>query len=281
MAVHRRLLDTVPGYAATCAGIENFIFERRAPARIDVVPVPVVVHVVWHAEPENLDDAQILSQLDVLNQDFRARNLDLDRVPEVWRPLVADPRIEFTLAEVVRTRTAIDGFGTDDAVKVTSAGGSDAWPADRYLNVWVCRLASGLLGYAQFPGGPATTDGVVVSHIGFGTTGTAIAPFDRGRTTTHEVGHWLALRHIWGDDGDGCNGTDFVADTPNQAGPNVGCPTYPTISCDNGPHGDMFMNYMDYTDDACMVMFTAGQVERIDGTLAGPRANLVPAATVG
>lgn len=287
MEVHRRLLTTAAGYAEACAEIENFTYRRRAaPApRTEVVCVPVVVHVLWRSPAENLDDAQVHSQLDVLNQDFRAANPDLDRVvPQVWRPLVADARLEFRLATVdpggepttgiVRTRTAVAGFGADDAVKSAATGGSDPWPADRYLNLWVCQLAGGLLGYAQFPGGPAATDGVVVTHTGFGTTGTATAPFDRGRTTTHEVGHWLNLRHIWGDDGDGCHGSDFVADTPNQSGPNLGCPTFPSVSCDNAPDGDMFVNYMDYADDACMAMFTTGQVARIDATLAGPRAAL-------
>jgi hypothetical protein len=115
---------------------------------------------------------------------------------------------------------------------------------------------------------------VVVLHSAFGNTGTAAAPFDKGRTTTHEVGHWLNLRHIWGDDGNGCLGSDFVDDTPNQAGPNYGSPTFPNVSCDNGPDGDMFMNYMDYVDDAAMMMFSAGQVARIQATLDGPRSTI-------
>lgn len=285
MPVHRRLLDTVPGYAEACAEIENYTFSRRAAARTEIVRIPVVVHVVWQTESQDISDQQVLSQLAALNQDFRASNPDTDRVPEVWRPLVADARLEFALASVdpdgaptagiVRSRTTVPAFGPDDAVKHAATGGSDAWPADRYLNIWVCQLAGGLLGYAQFPGGPAETDGIVVLHTGFGTTGTATGPFNRGRTTTHEVGHWLNLRHIWGDDGEGCHGTDFVADTPNQAGPNLGLPSFPSISCDNGPHGDMFMNYLDYTDDAGTVMFTAGQVARMDATLAGPRSTLL------
>ncbi len=138
----------------------------------------------------------------------------------------------------------------------------------------MCQLTGGLLGYAQFPGGPAATDGVVALHSAFGTTGTAAAPFNLGRTTTHEVGHWLNLRHIWGDDGNGCSGSDFVADTPNQGGPNYGTPTFPRVSCDNGPNGDMFMNYMDYVDDAAMVMFSTGQVTRMQATLDGLRSTI-------
>jgi hypothetical protein len=282
MVAHRRLLDQDPAYAQARNDIESFTYLRcrHGPARRDrPVTVPVVVHVVWHTGAENIDDGQVRSQLDVLNADFRARNADVSAVPPVWRPLVADARVDFTLADITRTRTAVTGFGTDDAVKHAASGGADAWPADRYLNVWVCPLGDGLLGYAQFPGGPAATDGVVLLHSAVGTSGTAAAPFDLGRTATHEVGHWLNLRHIWGDDGDGCGGTDFVDDTPNQGGPRYGTPTFPTLSCDNGPDGDMFMNYMDYTDDRAMCMFTAGQAQRMDACLAGPRANLLAGAT--
>jgi hypothetical protein len=155
-------------------------------------------------------------------------------------------------------------------VKAASQGGADPWPSDRYLNLWVCTLAAGLLGYAQFPGGPRRTDGVVITSGAFGTSGTARAPFDRGRTAVHEVGHWLNLRHIWGDTED-CSGSDFAADTPNAAGPNYGRPAFPHVSCANGPNGDMFMNFMDYVDDAAMLLFTPQQVARMHAALAGPR----------
>lgn len=114
----------------------------------------------------------------------------------------------------------------------------------------------------------------MILHSAFGTTGTATAPFDLGRTTTHEIGHWLNLRHIWGDDGTGCAGSDFVADTPNQGGPNYGKPTFPQISCGNGPNGDMFVNFMDYVDDAAMVMFTAEQTVRMQAALDSNRSTL-------
>ncbi|MFK3984080.1 zinc metalloprotease [Micromonospora sp. NPDC050397] len=292
MPVHRRLLDTREGYATAAAEIENFTFHqcRRGRSRLDqVVRIPVVAHVVWREETENIGDEQVRSQLAVLNADFRCHNEDVAGVPEVWRPMAADAGVEFFLAStdpagapttgITRTRTTVTAFTPeDDAVKAAATGGADPWPAQRYLNMWVCQLAGGVLGYAQFPGGPAATDGVVLLHSAFGTTGTAVAPFDGGRTCTHEVGHWLNLRHIWGDDGDGCGGDDLVADTPNQAGPNYGRPTWPRVTCDNGPDGDMFMNFMDYTDDAAMVMFTAGQVARMATTLAGPRSSLAVGA---
>ncbi len=287
MEAHRRLLTDDPSYAAARTEIENlaFAFERRmrVSARTGVTRIPVIVHVVYNTAAQNISDAQCQSQIDVLNQDFRRQNPDVAQVPAVWQAITADCRIEFQLATtdpsgnptngVTRTPTSVTAFGTNDAVKSAATGGADAWPADRYLNIWVCQLQGGLLGYAQFPGGSATTDGVVITHTGFGTTGTAAAPFDRGRTATHEIGHWLNLFHIWGDDGTGCSGSDFVADTPNQAGPNFNCPAFPHVTCNNGPDGDMFMNYMDYTDDACMFMFTNGQLVRIDATLDGPRSS--------
>ncbi|GAA4898510.1 pregnancy-associated plasma protein-A [Stackebrandtia albiflava] len=291
MPVHHRLLRTTPEYALRRRRIEEDAERRRRIERArrrEAVTIPVVVHVVWNADEENVSDAQILSQLQVLNDDFNRANADVDTVPEPFRPLVAEARVRFRLAEtdpqgaattgVVRVRTDHTGFGPDDAVKSTATGGADAWPADRYLNVWVCRLTDGLLGYAQFPGGPAETDGVVVSYRAFGTTGTATAPFDGGRTTVHEVGHWLNLRHIWGDDGEGCAGSDFVTDTPNQAGPSSGVPRFPKVSCDNAPHGDLFVNFMDYSDDACTVMFTHGQAGRMDACLAGPRSSFAAAS---
>jgi hypothetical protein len=111
-------------------------------------------------------------------------------------------------------------------------------------------------------------------NTAFGTTGTAAAPFNLGRSATHETGHWLNLHHIWGDDGTGCNGTDFVDDTPNQAGPNFGKPEFPHVTCGNAPDGDLFMNFMDYVDDAAMVMFSAGQVVRMQATLDGDRSTI-------
>ena len=283
---HRRLLNEDPAYAAARSEIETAARAfRETVARPGITQIPVVVHVVWRTATENISDAQIQSQIDVLNQDFRMTNADIGQVPAVWQSRVGDARVEFALATtdpngnstdgVTRTQTNVAGFGMNgNPVKSAATGGADPWPADRYLNMWVCQLAGNLLGYAQFPGGPPETDGVVILHSGFGTTGTAAPPFDRGRTATHEIGHWLNLFHIWGDDGTGCNGTDEVDDTPNAAGENVGCPTFPHVTCSNGPDGDMFMNYMDYTDDACMFMFTAGQVTRMQAALDGPRSSI-------
>src|SRR5207247_111367 len=160
----------------------------------------------------------------VLNADYRKTNADVSTVPAPFQPLADDARAQFKLATtdpsgnptngITRTQTNTGSFPHDDSVKSAATGGADPWPSDRYLNIWVCPLGSSLLGYAQFPGGPAATDGVVILHSAFGNTGTAAAPFNLGRTATHEIGHWLDLHHIWGDDGTGCFGSDFVADTP-------------------------------------------------------------------
>ncbi len=265
----------------TSRSVETGEAQKVARRRITI---PVVVHVVYKRSSENISKTQVNSQITALNKDFRAQNADATSVPPVWQGLVADAKIEFKLAKkdpdgkttdgITRTATTRDAFPSfRNPVKKRSQGGAPGWPSDRYLNLWVCNL-DGLLGYAQFPGGPARTDGVVILYSAFGTTGAVQAPFDKGRTATHEIGHWLNLRHIWADTID-CSGSDFVNDTPNAAGPNYGKPTFPHLSCTNGPNGDMFMNYMDYTDDAAMFMFSPGQVTRMNATLAGPRSSFL------
>lgn len=285
--VHERLCEMYPALRQRQNSIEEGIrrsIERGVAQRLmrKLITIPVVVHVVYRTAAENISDAQVKSQIDALNRDYTQKN-DQSSVPAAWTGLAANPNIKFALAKkdptgkttsgITRTKTTRSSFGTGDTVKSKSGGGAAAWPADRYLNLWVCTLGGGLLGYAQFPGGPARTDGVVILNTAFGTTGTATSPFDLGRTATHEIGHWLNLRHIWGDRND-CGGTDFVTDTPNAQLPNYGKPSFPHISCNNGPNGDMFVNYMDYVDDAAMVMFSAGQVVRMNATLAGPRKKI-------
>jgi Pregnancy-associated plasma protein-A len=294
MAVHRRLLDTDPHYATARERIEEGAFRAESlmsAQRTGCTKIPIVVHVVYNIAAQNISQAQIDSQIAVLNRDYRKANADVSTVPAPFAPLAADARIVFELAThdphgastngVTRTQTAVASFTDDNKVKSAATGGADAWPRDQYLNLWVCQLGGGLLGYAQFPGSPAATDGVVILHTAFGTTGTAAAPFNLGRTATHEIGHWLNLLHIWGDDGGGCSGTDAVADTPNQGGPNFHVPTFPTVSCSNGPNGDMFMNYMDYVDDVAMVMFTTGQVSRMQAALDGPRNSIGTSVSCG
>ena len=299
MEVHRRLLNVSVTYQERRALIDNralaYEDRSRSVARSGLLTIPVVVHVVHNPanSAQNVSTAQIQSQIDVLNEDFRAGNADVSQVPAVWTNLVADCNIAFRLASqdpdgnptdgITRTPSTVPFFTTElDDVKSVATGGADAWPSDDYLNVWVCNdLRDGIgrviLGYAQFPGGPPTTDGVVIANFCFGKGGTAQAPFDLGRTATHEIGHWLDLRHIWGDDRGSCSGSDMVEDTPNQADATFNTPTFPQISCNNGPNGNMFMNYMDYTDDVAMFMFTQGQSRRIDACLEGARASFLAA----
>jgi hypothetical protein len=279
--VYQRMLTADPQFNLNRASIENFTSKYISSNAVQprtVITIPVVVHVVWRTSAQNISDAQIQSQLAVLNQDFRRQNADATNTPAPFAPLAADAEVEFCLAArdpngqatngIVRRQTTVTSFSDNDAVKFYNQGGSNAWDATKYLNIWVCNLGGGILGYAQFPGGSTSTDGVVITNTAFGTQGSAQAPFNKGRTTTHEVGHWLNLYHIWGDDGSSCSGSDNVSDTPNQGDENYGCPSFPTLSCSNGPNGDMFMNYMDYTDDACMNIFTFGQKTRMSAIFA-------------
>ncbi|MDQ3278335.1 MAG: zinc metalloprotease, partial [Bacteroidota bacterium] len=247
-----------------------------------LITIPVVVHVVL-PDPTKVSDQQINSQLAVLNNDFQKANAELKNgvyLSGYQLGEVANCQIAFTLQQTVRKTTTVASFSSNDAVKFTSQGGSDAVNATSALNLWVCDLGSGLLGYAQFPGGSASTDGVVVDYQAFGTSAsyTMYKEYNKGRTATHEIGHWLNLRHIWGDTR--C-GNDYVDDTPLHDGPNYGCPASTDQSfCKGTANPDMWMNYMDYTDDACMYMFTAKQKERIDLTLANARSGYYTTAKV-
>jgi hypothetical protein len=276
MAAHMMLLEKFPSFRAAQMRLEGVTAKRRdaGVAKLPaVVTIKTVVNVVYKSADQNISDAQIKSQIAAMNKDFRATNTDKAQTPAPFKGLVTDARVTFKLVKITRTLTAVNGFTYDDKVKKASTGGIAPYSPKTHLNLWVCALTGGLLGYAQFPGGPKATDGVVINYLSFGTIGTAQAPFNKGRTATHEVGHYLNLRHIWGDTPD-CSGSDVVADTPNCAGPNFGKPTWPVITCNNGPNGDMFMNYMDYTDDAAMFMFTAQQVVRMQATLSSARSSL-------
>jgi len=249
-----------------------------------VITIPVVVHVVYNNSSENISDAQVLSQINILNEDFRRNNSDASNTPSAFQSLAADSEIEFCLATIdpngnitsgiTRTSTSQSSFSSNNDMKYSSSGGIDAWNSSDYLNIWVCDLGSSLLGYAQFPGGPISSDGVVCHYNYFGDIGTASYPYELGRTATHEVGHYLNLRHIWGDSN--C-GNDYCSDTPTQQGSNGGCPNFPSTSncTGNGSNGDMFMNYMDYTYDACMNMFTQDQKTRMITAINQYRSGLL------
>ncbi len=245
-----------------------------------VVSIPVVVHVLYNNSEENISQSQIESQIDVLNAAFDGTDANNNSVPTEFVGVKAgDIEIKFTLADVTRTyteRTSWPYSTTKDYMKKASTGGVDAWNTSEYLNIWVVSQmpynGGRILGYAQFPGGDADTDGVVMDYNDFGTEGAATAPNHLGKVTVHEVGHWLNLRHIWGDGR--CNRDDFVEDTPRSDRANRGCPSYPTVHCRSN---DMTMNYMDYTDDACLYMFTKGQTNRMKALFAsgGARESFV------
>jgi hypothetical protein len=278
LIAHNRLVELYPGIRQRQAALEDATRARRATdvvVRRGLLTIPVVVHVVFRTDEQNISDGQIQSQIDVLNQDYRATNPHLNNVPEVWRPLATDAQLQFRIADVTRTETDQGPFPADDSVKFSATGGHDVVDPDTHINFWICELGDSLLGYAQFPGGPPATDGVVILHSAFGTEGTAAPPFDLGRTCTHELGHYLNLHHSFGDNPvPTCGDDDFIGDTPTRLAPNFGKPNFPSISCNNGPNGDMFMNYMDYVDDDHMFMFTAQQVLRMRTALAQERPNL-------
>ncbi len=245
--------------------------------------IPVVVHVIHNGETEgtgiNISDAQILSQIEVLNKDFQRLNADADQTPVDFENLAGSMDIEFVMA-----KQTPDGLPTEGIIRVNGGQTSwtpfdedlnalSYWPSEDYFNIWVTNLSGGFVGYAQFPYSTtipgligesddiAETDGVVIDYTSFG-VGSSDPDYNLGRTTTHEVGHFFGLRHIWGDD-NACAGTDYVNDTPNQADETYECEPLVHPEPDACTAMKMYQNYMDYTDDACMNLFTLNQVERM------------------
>jgi hypothetical protein len=261
------------------------------------ITIPVVVHVIWNTAAQNISDNQIFSQIQVLNEDFSRTNPDASNTPAAFQGVAANCDIQYCLATVDPNGNPTNGierrqistnvsFSTNDACKSFSTNGLNAWDVTQYLNMWVCNLGGGLLGYGEFPtGSPSNTFGLVMGYFCFGSNNTSYgtfsaltAPYDGGRTSTHEIGHCFNLFHIWGDDGNACTGSDQCADTPNQGDENYGCPAYPaTASCSNG--GDMSMNYMDYTNDDCMNLFTNNQKTRMLAVLNSNPYNALQTST--
>ena len=269
--IHQQQLKDNPGLAKKMADIEALtkkVSSDPSAYRLvnGVYEIPVVVNVLFKTTAENVSDAQIQSQIEVLNKDFEGTNSDINLIPnDFFGVKSGNTTIKFVLDQVVRKSTTKTGWRTNDDMKKSTKGGINPTSPTTKLNVWVCTLSNGILGYAQFPGGSAATDGIVVLNKAFGNTGTATAPFNKGRTATHEVGHWLSLRHIWGD---ATCGSDLVNDTPTHNTANYGCLAAGHKSTCTGTPVEMTMNYMDYTDDACMYMFSLGQKTRMLATFA-------------
>jgi len=281
-------LASDPAFVSRTASIENFIRQKHILLAREngegamIIRIPVVVHVIYKNEAQNISDAQIKSQIDALNRDFRRTNADTVNTPARFKSRAADVQIEFALATadplgrpttgIVRKKTNVNNWMLDDKIKSSAQGGDDGWDSRYYLNIWTGNLFS-LLGFSSLPAGQPDKDGVVIHYNAFGTLNTP-APYEMGRTTVHEIGHWLGLKHIWGDT---YCGDDLVDDTPKQGNFTSGCPNSFRSSCSNGTLGDMYMNYMDYTSDACMNLFTEGQKERMLRLFdsGGPKASFL------
>lgn len=252
------------------AAIENFTNQfitngNTLTTESHIIRIPVVIHNLYHYPEQKITDAQVSAQLEILNKCFRRQNADSVNTPTYFKGLAADIEIEFHLATsdprkrsttgINRKYTPVKEWGADDKVKMASELGADAWDTKSYLNIWVCNM-EGYAGYASTIGGPENKDGIVINYTTFG---------DGFKTIVHEAGHWLNLKHLWGDDN--C-GDDGVSDTPKQASYTVGCPTGKRITCGNTSNGDMYMNYMDFTNDECVNLFTEGQKIRMRALFA-------------
>jgi len=290
-------LERDPNVANRMAEIESFTknwladeANLQAQTR-EIITIPIVVHVLWSEFSEDISNLQIHSQVGILNEDFRMRNENTGDIPEDFKALAADVGFEFCLATltpegditdgITRTQTdwpCIGDFNTTTESGIprlfySILGGKDAWDPRRYLNIWVAPTCNAFLGFGFYPGQSVAPqeDGVVIDTDYFGNVCNDGRNHHLGRTTTHEIGHYFNLKHIWGTKG--CDEEDdFVEDTPRQDNFHGGCPTHPSVSCGSA---DMFMNFMDYTDDACISMFTIGQRNRMLAAINGPRAGLL------
>ena len=248
--------------------------------RLGQYTIPVVFHIIYNNEFENISDDQIISQLDVLNSDYNSENDDFFNIPDTFLNVASSSGIRFCLAQVdpignissgiTRTFTDLESFSmSEDKMKISSEGGVDPWDTEKYLNIWVCDLSGNLLGFATYPGTNPLLDGVVIDYQYLGVLPNSPSPYNLGRTATHEIGHYFGLEHTFYA---GCSDWDNCDDTPSITSSTFGCPEFPQESCGSI---DMTMNFMDYTNDACMYMFTQCQSDIMLGTLAEQRASLL------
>lgn len=246
------------------------------------ITIPVVVHIVTQGFARGITDEQVHSQIAALNRDYNLENDDINIVHSDFQNRIANVGFRFCLATldpegnpttgITRRNTSANNIATPNNswLYQTEEGGQTAWDTERYLNIWVTQITVGIAGFATNPGQKAPEeDGVVINPRFFGMCGLATPPFHLGRTGIHEVGHYFNLKHPWND---GCAGTDFVADMPQQLNPYRDCPTGENVSCGNR---SITANYMNYTDDACQAMFTKGQAMRMQAALIGARSGLL------
>ena len=245
-----------------------------------IITIPVVVNVLYRMPYENISQKQILSQIDVLNEDFNGGNKEWSLIPPPFNTIKADVGIRFYLDGVVRRMTSRRSWPVNDSVKIATMGGINPTSPTTKLNIWVCTIENNILGYAKFPGGNPLTDGLVILNSAFGSRekhprGYYQPRYDKGRTTTHELGHWLNLYHPWGPTALGAD--DLVEDTPPQTGPSYECFTMPTDINDASVEPILNLNHMDYLEDSCMWMFTNGQKARMLATFSprGPRSSFL------
>jgi Pregnancy-associated plasma protein-A len=244
-----------------------------------LISIPIVVHVVYSNAQQNISNEQITSQLKVINEDFTRNNPDTINTLNVFKKIAGNARVNFFLAVqdefgnptngITRTPSTHAPFANDD-IHYKDKGGKNAWPTNKYLNVWICDLADGVFGLASPIGSDPSIEGVVIDYKFFGTIGSVSAPFDKGRTATHEIGHWMGLKHLWGDAG-GCTEDDGITDTPLQIGPSSGCNLNRT-SCGGL---NMVQNFMDNSEDGCMNLFTKGQVAEMRKNLFSFRSDII------
>jgi len=292
------ILQNNPSLQSYQQHIEKFIQSRvnhnsvasisARPASPVTIKIPVIVHIIYHAAEENISDDAIHSQMSALNRDYRRMNADSVNTPSCFKPSAADCNIEFELARVdpqgratagiERVYSPVAKWDGDDRMKYKSGYGANAWNSDSYLNIWVCNM-NDLLGYSSIMGEAKELDGVVINYTVFNDLNDGGA-YNSGRTAVHEIGHWLGLKHIWGDED--C-GDDKVEDTPKQSTYTSGCPGGVRTSCGNAPYGDMYMNFMDYTNDPCMNLFTKGQSDRMRALFddGGFRHSLLQSGALG
>ncbi|HEX2899514.1 MAG TPA: zinc metalloprotease [Bacteroidia bacterium] len=289
-----RLLQSIDAEAQAVqvdAILQKAIHESAGKQSGSIV-IPTVFHIVYNSPQQDIPDSVIHRQMQIMNDDFQRRNADTANTPTAFQGMAGQMDITFCLAQQTPSGASTTGilhvptnvaafnspttYAVPDPVKHSNSGGSDAWDTEHYLNIWICNL-NGSTAYSAPPGNFMPDDEGVVckyQHVGLSN----VYPYGRGRSIVHELGHYFCLKHIWGDDQGGCTGTDFIGDTPNQSNYSTNCPNFPlTDACSPNAPGVMFMNYMDYSEDGCRNMFSAGQASYMHACLTSLRPGFLTA----